>query len=334
MSEDNTQFAMQKLDQQPDFSMTKSDPAAVAAAESAKTRIQSAYMMALHKPRNTEQARSKILAHCRRPRFAEKVKYSKPMGKTPITGPSVRLMEVALREYTNVMVESQVIYEDDMIRRKKVFVTDLENNTSFNEEIQTTKTVERKSSNDREVISSRKNSYGDTVYLVKATDDELIIKEASMVSKAIRNLARRIIPDDLIEEAMEIAEQTLKDEDSVDPDASMRKVLDAFSKINVMPKDIEKYLGHGVTQLVAKEIQDLRVIYQSIRDGESKWPDYVGGSTSVVEGDDTPKAPKKSIFEKKKDKPAPEKAKDEVVIPEVIQPKAAPEEAKSPDMSF
>ena len=49
-----------------------SDPAAIAAAESAKARIQSAYIMALQKPRNYDNSRLKILAACKRPDFAEK----------------------------------------------------------------------------------------------------------------------------------------------------------------------------------------------------------------------------------------------------------------------
>lgn len=258
------------------YEMVKADPAAVAAAESAKQRIQAAYVMAYRAPRSVEQSRVNILEHCKRPGFAEKVEYSKPVGKSRVNGPSIRLIELALREFKNVLIDTQIVYEDDCVRRKKVYVTDMETNTSFNEEIQINKTVERKSRADREVLGQRTNTSGETVYIVKATDDELLIKEAAMTSKAIRNQGRRLLPDDILEEALEIARDTIRNKDARDPDAAKRKILDAFASIGVKPDDLAKYLKHSVDQLVPAEVQDLRGIFQAIKDGESKWTDYIG----------------------------------------------------------
>ena len=99
-----------------------SDPAAVAAAEGAKARIQSAYIMAMQRPRSYDQARVRILKACRRPDFAEKVEYSKPVGGKSIVGPSIRFAELALREWGNVFYENQVVYDDDNVRRVRVGV--------------------------------------------------------------------------------------------------------------------------------------------------------------------------------------------------------------------
>src|SRR5574340_473106 len=119
------------------------DPAAIAAAEGAKARIQAAYIMAMQKPRSYDDARSRILEACRRPLFAERVEYAKPVGGRTIKGPSVRFAELALREWQNVLTETQVIYEDDEIRRIRVMVFDLETNSQFSKDIQIRKTVER-----------------------------------------------------------------------------------------------------------------------------------------------------------------------------------------------
>ncbi len=73
------------------------DPAAAAAAEAAKARIQSAYIMALQKPRNADDARDRILKACKRPAFAERVEFSKPVGGKQIKGPSIRFAELALQ---------------------------------------------------------------------------------------------------------------------------------------------------------------------------------------------------------------------------------------------
>lgn len=251
------------------------DPAAVAAAEAAKARIQSAYMMALHNPRNIDQARARILHNCKRPGFAARVEYSKPVGKNNIKGPSVRFAELAIREWGNIFTESQVIYEDDNIRRVRLTVTDLESNSSHSKEMNITKTVERKYSKDREVVSERENSFGEKVFIVKSTDEELHNKEAALISKALRNEGLRLIPTDIIDEAIDVARATLAARDKEDPDAAKKALLDAFMQIGIEPKDVEAFLGHSSNAIQPAELQELRGMYTSIKEGTAKWSDYV-----------------------------------------------------------
>lgn len=252
-----------------------SDPGAVAAAESVKARIQSAYVMAMQKPRNEDQSRARIIKACSNPIFAQRVEYQKPVGGNRIVGPSVRFAELAVREWGNIMTETQVVYEDDMVRRVKITLVDLETNATFGKEIQVQKTVERKNNRGREVIGERPNSYGDTVYIVKATDDELHNKEAAMISKVIRNEGLRLIPSYIVDEAVEIARTTLMNRDAKDPDAAKKAVLDSFGSIGVQPKDIEEYLGHKLDIISPAELQDLRGVYTAINSGESSWSDYI-----------------------------------------------------------
>lgn len=251
------------------------DPAAVAAAEAAKARIQSAYQMAIYRPRNSDDSRDRILHACKRPMFAEKVEFSKPVGGKQIKGPSIRFAELALREWGNILSDVQVIYEDTDVRRSRIMVVDLETNASFSKEIQVSKTVERKQKGDREVVGERLNTEGKTVYIVKATDDELHNKEAAQISKALRNEGLRIIPTDIVDEAMATAKATLADRDNADPDAAKKKILDSFSEIGVKPKDLEKYLGHKTDAITPKELTDLRGIYRAINDGEATWGEYI-----------------------------------------------------------
>lgn len=149
------------------------DPGAIAAAEGAKARIQAAYVMALQKPRSEDQARARILKACRRPTFAAKVQYSKRIGGKPRQGPSIRYAELALREWGNILTESQTIYEDEKIRRIRITCCDLETNASFGKEITITKTVERKSAEGREVVNERVNHEGEVLYIVTATDERI-----------------------------------------------------------------------------------------------------------------------------------------------------------------
>ena len=255
--------------------MHKSDPAAIAAAEAVKARIQSAYIMALQKPRNVDDARARILRSCKRPAFAERVEFAKPVGKTKVRGPSIRFAELALREWENVLTETQVVYEDDEVRRIKVLVTDLESNSTHSKEIVINKTVERKNPEGREVLYERINSTGEKVYVVRATEDEIHNKEAAMVSKAIRNEGLRLIPSDIIDEAIETARATLRNRDAKDPDAAKKAVIDAFSELNIRPLDLEDYLGHKLELISPGELEELRGIYRAIRDGETRWIDVL-----------------------------------------------------------
>lgn len=262
------------------------DPAIVAAAEAAKARIQAAYIMAFQKPRNPDEARDVILHSCRRPAFADRVEYKKPVGNKQIKGPSIRFAEEALRSWGNIMTESQVIYDDDQVRRIKVFCTDLETNATFSKELQISKTVERRNPpKDRDILRERTNSSGDRVFIVSATEDELMTKEAALISKAVRNEGLRFIPADIIDEALDVARKTLLDRDSKDPDAAKKAVLDNFSSIGVKPRDIEKYLGHKTDGLTPAEMADLRAIYRAIRDGEARWSDYVDQDGDGGKGD-------------------------------------------------
>jgi len=252
-----------------------SNPAAVAAAETAKAEVQAAFIMAMHRPRSAEQARQNILKLCQKPDFAEAVEYSKPVGGGKITGLSVRFAEQALREWGNVRTTQRVTYEDDTVRRVMVKVLDLESNAEFSREISVAKTVERKNGKGRDIVSERTNSYGDKVYVVIATDEELAIKEAAAVAKVIRNEGLRLLPPDIKEEALETARKTLANRDSEDPDAGVRKIVDAFGRIGVNVTMLEKYLGHNLAQVVPAELADMRKMHEAIKSGESRWSDYV-----------------------------------------------------------
>ncbi len=260
------------------------DPAAVAAAESVKARIQAQYLVALSHPRSYDQSRFRVIEACRRPAFADKVEYKKPVGKTTITGPSIRFAELALREWGNIDYANTVIYDDEMNRRINVVITDLETNTTFSSSIQITKTVERKDNKGRDVISERINSYGEKIYIVKATEDEVLTKQAAMISKALRNEGLRLIPQEIIEEAIDIARLTQQKDVSSNMDEARKKISDAFGGLGIQPKHLEEYLGHPMSMCVPAEITDLRAIFNAIKNGEAKWNDFVSEDEDVRGG--------------------------------------------------
>lgn len=314
-----------------DFALTKQnnslvhiDPAAVAAGEAAKARIQSGYIMAYQKPRDPMESRDRILKACRRSEFAGKAEYSKPVGGKAIKGPSVRFAELALREWGNIMTEVTTLYEDDNIRRVRISVLDLETNAQFTRDIQIKKTIERRNKKGREddLISERKNTSGDTVYILCATDEEMHTKESAWVSKVLRNEGLRLIPTDIIEEGMTEARKTVAKRATEDPEGEKKKILDSFSSIGISPKEIQKYIRHSLDTISPPELVNLRTVFQSIRDGESTWADYISeGGASDPEPINT------DLFEKyvSEKKYIPEKLAEFIKLSANIQGKSEPE---------
>lgn len=258
-------------------SLMQTDPSAVAAAEAVKARIQAAYVMAMSRPRNEDQARSKILRMCEDPEFAERVEYSKPIGGKAVKGETIRFAEMAMAYYGNILTEVQLLYDDENIRRVRVSALDLESNVQFSRDITLGKTVERRNKKNREddVLGERKNSYGDTVYILRATEDEMLTKESAMASKFIRTEGLRLIPAGIKKEAVARARETLAKRDKDDPNAAKKRILDAFTGLNIWPVDIEKLLGHKVDNITPAEIAHLRTIYTALESGEATWRDYI-----------------------------------------------------------
>jgi hypothetical protein len=237
-----------------------------------RARIEARYKLAIHRPRDMDKVRIALLKECDRPRFAEVARYSKPQGSTKVTGPSIRFVEAALRCLGNIATETTVTLDDDIRRVIRVEVTDLETNVTHPKEIVVSKEIERRSGEGREVVRERKNKAGITLYIVKATDDEIMLKESSMVSKALRQLGLRLIPGDLIDEAMETVVATQQKTDKTDPEAARKRVFDSFDSLGIGADALKKYLGHDVGPL---DLPALRELYTAIKQGEVIWSDLM-----------------------------------------------------------
>ena len=247
-----------------------------ALAARAQAEVQARYIVALQRPRNIEDVRVRLLAHCKRPRFAAVAEYAKPVGGQAIRGPSIRFVETALQEYGNVTPEATIVYDDDQKRTIRVSVTDLERNVTYYDDAIVEKFVERKKPKaGDEVLSSRTNSYGDTVFRIRATEDDFANKVAAAVSKKTRNLGLRILPADIVDEAMWVCGQTRQDTDAKDPAQARRQILDNFAALRIYPVDVDEYLGHDFDKASPSEMDELRAAYSAVRDGEAKWIDLI-----------------------------------------------------------
>lgn len=240
-------------------------------AAQAKALIEARYIMAERHPRDLDVVREKLLKECRRPGFAQVARYVKPIGKG-VEGPSIRFAETAIRLMGNISTDQMTVYDDREKRIVRVIVVDCETNTPYSSDITIEKTVERRNRKDTdEVIRTRQNKAGNLVYLIAATEDDLLNKQNALISKAIRTNGLRLIPGDIVEECMEEVARTQSKRDAEDPDAARRKIFDAFNSVGVPVDQLKLYLGHAADSLTTSEILNLRGLYSAIRDEQTTW---------------------------------------------------------------
>lgn len=230
-----------------------------AAAAEAQYEIQSAIIIARKFPRNEDQAFAKLMKACQRTAFADEAAYEFPRGGAKVTGPSVNLAREAARLWGNLRYGIDILRDDEDSRLIRGWAYDVETNTKVTAE-----------DDFRKVIYRKKEGW--------VTPDERDLRELTNRRGAIlvRNCILQLLPKDLVDDALEMANQTLRKNAEQDPDAARKKIILAFSELNITPEMIERKLGHALAECSPGEIAELRKVYASIRDGNSTWSEYVG----------------------------------------------------------
>lgn len=259
-------------------------PATQALIAKETATIQARWIMALRAPRNLLQVRQLLLKECQQPGFAEKAIYSVPRGgNNKVTGMSIRFAEVGMRVMGNMSCESVTIFDNDEERLVRVTVTDYETNAHWQRDITVKKTIERKQLRRNESpIRTRINSFGDPVYICEATDDDTRTKEAAEISKAARTGILRLIPGHITAEMRSLCERLQLDKNRADPGAELKKIVDNFADRNVLPAQLEAYLGHPMDQIVPAEITMLQQLFRGLREGDiTSWAEAMEGSEAA-----------------------------------------------------
>lgn len=296
-------IARQEFTGQQAQAQSETASSAVAAREQAVTNAR--FIMAERHPRSWDTVRVRVLQHCDRPGFAEVARYKKPAGKKQINGQwvesfaeglSARFAEVARQEMGNTIAESSVVYEDDLIRIVRASVTDLERNNTEAREITVAKVQEKRGKQNgrsgeweppagREVMSSRINTYGDPVYLCRATDDETRNKQNSEISKTHRDCSLRLIPKDIRDDAEERILATIADPKKTDPAAARKRIIDAFAKLGVIPEDLIAYIGCPLDRISPAQLDELRGLHTAVKDGETTFNDALRAKYDTAQKD-------------------------------------------------
>lgn len=251
----------------------------------AMQEVQGQVFMAKQFPRDIIAADKRIKQACQRLKLAEGAMYAYPRGGQTVTGPSIRLAEVMAQTWGNLKYGVRELTNDKGKKQSEVeaFCWDLETN----------------------VYASRTFTQGHQRYTkAKGLTDlqdprdtyELV---ANHGARRLRACILEIIPPDIVENAIEMCEKTLKGGGGVPLEDRLKSMVSAFEGIGVTQPMIEERLGHKVAATIEIEMVQMQKIFKSIKDGFSKleeWFDLKGAESRKLKQDlnlnDPPTPPK------------------------------------------
>lgn len=235
-------------------------PTAAAAREMAE--IQAAVIMARQNPRDENLAYSKVMSAVGRPSFADEALYSFKRGNGEVEGPSVKLAREIARVWGNIRTGLDIIaMTKDKIRIRQ-WAWDLETNTKLALEDEFDRVIWRKKNGSLVAMEPQERDLR-----------ELIFRHGAILE---RNCLLKLFPEWLVADAQRKANETLVEDVKKNRSSSLTRILGAFKDLGVDQAELEKFLGHKLEECKDETVVELRKVYQSIRDGNSKWAEYVG----------------------------------------------------------
>ena len=255
-------------------------------------KIQARYVMALQRPRDlVKEVEPKIAELCSRKEFALTAKYNVVVGGHWENGKWVKDYDIDLNIRSaeqlmvclrNIMTEVNTVYEDDILRRVSFEMTDLETGVTHRDEFTIYKTQERKKLKTdnsgkiiQDAVGTRLNSFGEQIFIVKCTPEDVQKKQNAQVSRKMRKMFFRLFPADLKIKARKWIDETIQKDVKENLNDERAKITTAFAKHGVTGDDLENFIGEKLSRFNPEDIVKLREIWQSLEDGLSHWRDYV-----------------------------------------------------------
>lgn len=232
--------------------------AAAGVQSAALAEVQAAFAMALRSPRNEDDAFGRVIAAAKRPSFQQTAVYRYPRGGQEIKGPSVNLAREFARAWRNVRYGFYVVSESEDTCHVRGFAWDIESNMKVEQDASFKLLVYRKKGGWQTPDERDKR--------------ELVNKHGAICE---RNCLLKILPRDMVEDVMFEIEKNQRQHITNDLEQHRRRVVAAFASLNVSATAVEAYVGHPLSELSPEEVLALRQIYQSIRDGNARWSEYV-----------------------------------------------------------
>lgn len=234
------------------------DPSTDAIAVSqSQAAVQGAVVMAKQFPRNELEASARILRACQRPSLAAEALYAYPKGGQTVSGPSIRLAEVAAQQWGNMDFGMVELSQQGGTSQVMAYAWDLETNVRSQKVF---------------VVSHSMQTRKGTKIL--RDPREIYEHVANQGSRRVRACIMAIIPKDVMDSAVNQVQLTLADNMEA-PKDEIEKMVKAFeAEFDVTEDQIRARLGKNLDAITAAEVLRFRSIYASLRDGMSSVEDW------------------------------------------------------------
>lgn len=238
-------------------------PSVAGHAESSRAvaEVQASLVIARANPRDEVRVRDRLFQACERVNMAASAIYEYQRGGMKVSGPSIRLAEVAARCWGNMNYGFRELDRRDGVSEVEAYAWDLETNTKVVRQFAVKHIRDTRQGGKR--LTGERDIY------------EMV---ASQAQRRVRACVLEILPGDMIEQAVTKCEKTLlaalpEGKDMAD---TIKAMVEAFKKFGVDRKSIGNRLGHHLTPdaTTPSEIVGLQKIWMSLNDGMSDPSDW------------------------------------------------------------
>jgi hypothetical protein len=229
---------------------------------------QAAYLLAQRFPRDEARALEAIRVAFQRPTLAERATYEYSKAGTAISGPSASAAAAMARAWGNLASGWRELGRG--IGATGVPYSDV---VAHAEDLQTRR---------RCTIGFVVEHLIDTRDGARACRDEREVYEltANLAARRVRACVLQLLPEDVVDAAMEQAATTIKARADTSPEG-VGKMVAAFVEVGVSRTMIERRLQRPLASITAGQVLGLRRIYASLRDGVAVINDFFSADDSA-----------------------------------------------------
>lgn len=219
--------------------------------------MQTKFLMAQHFPRDERRSLDGIINAFSRPGLAERSQYSFSRGGTDIAGPSIHAAQAIAQQWGNIEMGWREVSRGTGVdgvpySEVEAFAIDLQGRVPNRIQFIV-----------RHWRDTKKGGY-------KLKDERDIYEAcASMAQRRKRACILGVLPQDVIDSAMEQADITLKASADASPEV-VQKMLVKFAEFGVTREHIEKRIQRRIDAITPAQVINLRRIYASLKDDMSE----------------------------------------------------------------
>ena len=237
-------------------------------ASRAVAEAQGKLIIAKNFPRDEVKAYADVIKLCQRKGIAEKAFFSYSRGGSTVSGVTIRFAEELARCWGNIDYGIKELSQDNGKSEMQAYAWDMQTNTISTQNF--TNPHIREVNKTAKVLTSQRDIYENN---------------ANMGARRLRSRILAILPNDLVEAAIEECRKTLAGGNGKPLSDRVRDMVVAFEKMGVTKEQIETRLKHSVESMTPDELVEFVGIFNSIKAKESTSAEWFGGDTEASAAD-------------------------------------------------